>query len=322
MHFDDSFFEPEERCGFHITGMMKRYWASCMESLIEIDRVCKKNNIKYFLDYGSLLGAIRHKGFIPWDDDIDISMLREDYEKFIKCAPRDLKYPFQLFNIKESMWSPMRVINTPLICLDSKFLELFHYCPYSTGIDIYVLDKIPIKEGETSVFKQIHILTRFLSQYTDPECDTYNKMRGKETPEISNEELLEVVEELQNLTKVKFDIEAPLSPQLALLSHNIAASYTTSKSTKVAQVQSWAMDQTKSMNIHWFDKIDYVPFENIEVPVPHNYEEVLTQRFGPDYMVPKNIRASHGYPCYGRQQEKLFEMLNQNGIKIPSIWTI
>lgn len=62
----------------------------CMVAILdEIDGVCERHNLKYWLDGGSALGAVRHKGFIPWDDDLDVAMMREDFEQFIKYAPQE-----------------------------------------------------------------------------------------------------------------------------------------------------------------------------------------------------------------------------------------
>ena len=73
MEFAKDYFEDEVRNGFYIPGIMKRCWAASIEVMGEIDRICKKYNISYFLDSGTLLGAKRHGGFIPWDDDLDIA---------------------------------------------------------------------------------------------------------------------------------------------------------------------------------------------------------------------------------------------------------
>ena len=83
MKIPEEFYEPEVREGFYVPSEMKRYWATMLEVLGHIDRICRKYGLKYFADYGTLIGAIRHGGFIPWDDDIDVSMKREDYERFI-----------------------------------------------------------------------------------------------------------------------------------------------------------------------------------------------------------------------------------------------
>ena len=61
-----------------------------LDILRDIDKVCREHGIRYFLDSGTLLGAVRHGGFIPWDDDVDLGMPRHDYERFLEIAPRAL----------------------------------------------------------------------------------------------------------------------------------------------------------------------------------------------------------------------------------------
>ena len=77
----ESFFKEETICDFFVSEKRKKIWAICIDLLVSFDKVCRSYNLRYSLAFGSLLGMVRHKGFIPWDDDIDVVMPREDYEK-------------------------------------------------------------------------------------------------------------------------------------------------------------------------------------------------------------------------------------------------
>ena len=82
MNIPDGFLEGEIRNSFYVETMMKKTWAAQLKVLSVVDEICKKNNIQYFADWGTLLGAVRHKGYIPWDDEMDITMKLDVYTKF------------------------------------------------------------------------------------------------------------------------------------------------------------------------------------------------------------------------------------------------
>jgi len=129
-----------------------------LEILLEADRVCRKHDINYFLVYGTLLGAVRHKGFIPWDDDLDIAFLREDYEKFCKIFPLEAdsgKYFMQTWQTDSHyFWNygKIRRLGTEYIRLGQEHMK------YTTGIhiDIIPFDYLPLDEKTSSDIVQYY----------------------------------------------------------------------------------------------------------------------------------------------------------------------
>lgn len=116
-----------------------------LEMAVEVDRICHKNGIRYSLDGGTLLGAVRHQGFIPWDDDMDIIFTREEYDKFFLACQKDLNG--EKFFLQEYRTDPhyrwghakMRRKGTEFVRLGQEHMR------YRTGvaIDIFVLDHVP-----------------------------------------------------------------------------------------------------------------------------------------------------------------------------------
>lgn len=88
------FLEPEVRCGYRVSAEMKKVWAIELDLLAKFDSVCRKHCIKYVALWGTALGAVRHQGFIPWDDDVDVGMDRQNYEKLCAVAEEEFTYPY------------------------------------------------------------------------------------------------------------------------------------------------------------------------------------------------------------------------------------
>ena len=155
---DERFLNEEDICEFHVDSNRKKIWAIELDLLLEIDRVCKKYNLRYYLFWGSLLGAIRHHGFVPWDDDTDIVMPRRDYEILIKHSDEFMK-PYFLqtpYTDPGFYYAHAKLRNSNTSAIDEPFL----YQGFNMGIfiDILPLDKINEKNNGKYLFEQISFL--------------------------------------------------------------------------------------------------------------------------------------------------------------------
>lgn len=313
MNYNENRYFAEDFDGFHVRAMDKRYKFSVLENYEEVARICNEYDIKFYAYYGTMLGAVRHKGFIPWDDDMDIAMMREDFNKFMKVAPAALRPEFHLEFVETSCFYPMRINNGDEIKLNEEFLMRFHGCPYPTGIDIYVLDKIPTDANEQYIYKTLFQVAKFMSQYTDDMYEELYEHKREGTPDDINE-ILDGLEQALNVTLVR---DNTLAQQLAVLCSRLAAIYNDTDSNLVSRIEFWVTgEHREEMPIECFDDVVMMPFEEIEVPVPVGYDTILKNVYG-DYMTPVRGGGAHAYGAYLKNETRLINRLKEMGSNIP-----
>ena len=295
MFFDDGYFREETREGFVIAEDMKRAWAAQLGVLEEVKRVCGILGIKFFADWGTLLGAVRHHGFIPWDDDMDIAMLREDYMRFLSEAPVLLEKYYEIksvYNDPEDDTIKARIINGRHICFEPDFLARFHGCPYVVGIDIFPVDNIT--DDKRALDKQIESL-RFLLRTAEsvPEKGPYGA------------EVLELMKKIEKTFGIPVNYNNRLKHELKKIYDIVCSLYHDENSAEVCSMIDFAEGWDYHAKREWYEDICELSFENTTIPVPEGYDGLLQIKYGKDYMTPRNVGSSHDYPFYKSQIEEL-----------------
>ncbi len=298
MHFDDSYFEDEVRDGFFVPSLMKRAWASQLEVLSDLDTVCKKLGITYWADAGTMLGAVRHGGIIPWDDDIDIAMKRKDYLKFINEGIKEMPSCYSLFNYTndDDSWQYIfRIVNEKTILFDEERLGKFHGFPFCTGLDIVVFDALPNGLEEREEFKK--------------NIMQINDVASAISPNGSNvKEYEKYIYEIEKRFNVHIDRRQNVKRQLYALNEKVFQTYSDTDATDYTEMTRWVnYKHFYHIPAYNLEETVRIPFENTEVPVPCAYYDVLENHFGKNYM--KFVRAwdTHDYPFYEKQEAVLFE---------------
>ncbi len=242
---------------------------SLLDILIDVDKICRENNIKYILEGGTALGAIRHKGFIPWDDDLDIAMMRDEYNKFIKVLEKKLpdKYVFHCYdkNKKYNVTIPAMKIRKKNTYIKEVNTLLGNKCKDCDGIflDVFIYDHV-------NKHKIIDVPFRIISGL-----------------------LMIIINLFENLK---------INPiPLKSLYVGIAKFYgkINKKSKYIGYDLTWNFNSPFKSRIFKYDDVfptKYAEFEHHMFSMPNNYDAFLRADIGEDYMIlpPKNKRfAKH-----------------------------
>ena len=279
LNIDGDYLREEIRNEYTVSSEMKRVWAVELDLLYEFQKVCEKHKLIYYACGGTLLGAIRHEGFIPWDDDIDLMMPRKDYDKLCKVASEEFKSPYFFQNDDTDYgfsrdFARLRNSSTTGI----QKLELNSKVPYNQGIfiDIFPLDNVPDEDEKKRTYlsriKKVYDLrvTLFRLSIYFVDDNQEHTIRKKARNFVGN---------ILRWFFLKFKIKNPFLKKYK----NIARKYNNITTKQWGLLWFYGSNRRADWTI-WnkadFELIEIKKFEFMNINVPSGYENILTHQYG------------------------------------------
>ncbi|MBR4925183.1 MAG: LicD family protein [Prevotella sp.] len=271
------FLDEETRSDFRVSQKIKEVWAVELDLMAEFDRVCKKHDIKYVVSGGTMLGAVRHHGFIPWDDDVDLMMIRDEYEKLCAIGPSEFKHPY-FFQTEDTDKGYMkffaRLRNSDTTGIQKKEASSRYGFNQGIFIDIFPMDVVT---DDKEKFKKQSAEARQMMQKVYEACNW-----GRHMP--NSHDLKYKIK--KNIIFPIFGslIENFINPNKVFHQYmDICKMYNGEKS-EYYSLLSFEFDH----DVHYIKQKDMeniidIDFEFLKVPIIANYDEALRWKYG-NYM--------------------------------------
>lgn len=346
LNIPKSFFEEETRDGYYISEMMKRSWAAQLSILDALKKIFSKYGLKYFADYGTLLGAVRHKGYIPWDDDLDIAMPRKDLMILLEHADEldDGLIIRSVYNSETYMnFNVVVTQKAETLKWDEDRMDKFYGCPFICYVDIFPWDFVPRDEEKLKIqsnmyslaFKLMYDLRNIETVMFQGKTVTFRELGKPQYMKYQAlQDLINGCRQLGRLLEkymegIRIDPDKKLRQQLCIIADTIAQMCPEDEADYVDYFTVYSDGGTvrPRKRKDWQESSVELPFEFGTISAPNEYIKVIESKYGSEYLKPVRFTSAHGYPFF-RDEIRVFiggdtgEMLMDEPQSDPSVESI
>lgn len=257
-----------------------------LKVLLRFDDFCKSHDITYSIAYGTALGAVRHQGFIPWDDDVDVIMLRSEYDKFEYAWREHVYHSEEHYTLWGEMDEDSYFMGFCAKLFDSNTTLYEHFSrgkvvEYGVYIDIFVLDHIPVqRQDQRKVFEDVKLYSKLIQHFQ---------------------------RHFQNWSAFVKKNALPL-PSLSMMANRLMeckTKYNDKKPPLVSLTQDYKKAEPYNYSIYpyeWFTDIILIDFEGYKLPIVKAYDQMLREYYG-NYMElpPIEKQIGHNVEAYWKK---------------------